>query len=97
MYILYMMQVISTTAARKRIGKLVEHVRETGEVVAIGRRNKPEVIIAPYPHSYNPGASDIVNLAAASDTFDFLWDEPDLYSDKDVKWRYAKSKRRKSA
>ncbi|HCM43439.1 MAG: hypothetical protein UY39_C0068G0012 [Candidatus Kaiserbacteria bacterium GW2011_GWC2_49_12] len=92
MYILYTsgMRTISTTDARKRLSEIVEAVKMSGRAIAIGRRNKPEVIIAPYPRNYDPAVSDIVNFAAASGTFDFLFDEPDLYTDKDIKWRYGK-------
>ncbi|OGG63466.1 hypothetical protein A3C21_02120 [Candidatus Kaiserbacteria bacterium RIFCSPHIGHO2_02_FULL_59_21] len=84
------MRTISTTNARKNISRIVEAVKATGRPVAIGRRNKPEVIVTPYPQKYNPKVSDIVNFAATSGTFDFLWDEPDLYSDKDIKKWYGK-------
>jgi len=76
---------MSTTQARKEIAKLVNHVRETGEVFAIGRRNKPEVIIMKYPVDYNEEVSDITNVNAYGGSFDFLKDEPDLYTLDDVK------------
>ncbi len=82
------MKTISTTNARKSLSTIVDSVKTTGRSVAIGRRNKPEVVISPYPNTYNKDVSDAVNLAAASGTFDFLYDEPDLYSEKDIKWRY---------
>ena len=86
----FCMKTISTTNARKLLSEIVETVKITGHPIAIGRRNKPEVIVSQYPRSYNPAVSDTVNLAVASGTFDFLFDEPDLYSDKDIKWAYGK-------
>ncbi|PIR83546.1 hypothetical protein COU18_02570 [Candidatus Kaiserbacteria bacterium CG10_big_fil_rev_8_21_14_0_10_51_14] len=91
MYILYTsdMRTISTTDARKRLSAIVEAVRSTGKPVAIGRRNKPEVMIIRVA-DYNPELSDVTNLNMLGGAFDFLWDEPDLYTDKNLKWRYAK-------
>ena len=81
------MKTISTTDARARIGKLVELVRETGKPIAIGRRGTPEVLLIRYPR-YNPELSDVMNFAANNPAFDFLDDEPDLYTDADLKKRY---------
>ena len=83
------MRTISTTDARKRLSEIVEKVKATGRPIAIGRRNKPEVMIVRMSN-YNPELSDVTNLNMAGGAFDFLWDEPDLYSDKDLKWRYGK-------
>jgi len=82
------MKVLTTTNARKSLGTIVESVRMTGKAVAIGRRNTPEVLVIRYPR-YNPNLSDVANMAAVGGAFDFLYDEPDLYSDKDLKVRYA--------
>lgn len=82
--------------ARKRISEIVETVKMTGRPIAIGRRNKPEVLVVRFA-PYNPELSDVTNLNALGDTFDFLWDEPDLYSERNVKWRYAKPERKKRA
>lgn len=82
------MKIVTTTEARKGIGKIVDAVRMTGRPVAIGRRNIPEVLIIRYPR-YNPEFSEITNLNAVGGAFDFLAEEPDLYSDKDLKERYA--------
>ena len=87
------MRTISTTNARKNIGRIVESVKATGRPIAIGRRNKPEVLIVRIPN-YNPELSDVTNFAAASGTFDFLYDEPDLYSAADVKWKPYEKRRR---
>jgi prevent-host-death family protein len=82
------MKTITTTAARANISKLIKRVRETGEAVAIGVRNEPEVLLIRYPR-YNPELSDITNFNAESGAFAFLADEPDLYTDKDLIRRYA--------
>lgn len=82
------MKTISTTDARKHLSDIVESVRTTGRPVAIGRRNKPEVMMVRIS-KYNPELSDVTNLNMFGGSFDFLWDEPDVYSDKDIKKRYA--------
>ena len=94
MYILYTsgMKTISTTDARKHLGKIVEAVKASGKPVAIGRRNKPEVLVVRAPQ-YNPELSDVTNLNMLGGAFDFLWDEPDLYTDKDIKKWYRHGKK----
>ena len=75
-------------STRKKIGRLVEHVREKGGTIAIGRRGVPEVLLIRYPR-YNTSLSDVTNVAANAGAFDFLENEPNLYSDDDVRVRYA--------
>lgn len=83
------MKTISTTQARKDIGRLVTAVRETGAVVLIGRRDAPEAILMKYPSAYSALVSDITNVNAYSESFSFLESEPDLYSIKDLKKKYV--------
>jgi len=83
------MKTISTTNARKDISKLINHVRETGSVFAIGKRNNPEVLMIKYPTEYNKEVSDITNINTYSGSFDFLSKEPDLYSIDDVKKKHV--------
>jgi len=83
------MKIISTTNARKHIKELVDSVREKGDVIAIGRRNKPEAIIMKFPGTHNDALSDITNVNAYSNSFSFLDSEPDLYTVNDLKKRYV--------
>lgn len=83
------MKTISTTNARKQLAAIVDAVKETGEVFAIGRRNKPEVILLKFPQTYNAEFNEITNLNAISSSFDFLEDEPDLYTLDDAKEVYV--------
>ena len=83
------MKIITTTNARKQIAKLINTVRETGEAFAIGRRNRPEVLLIKFPETYNEQFNDITNINAASASFSFLEDEPDLYSVADLKKRHV--------
>ena len=87
------MKVLTPVLARKNIGKIMDAVRMTGRPVAIGAHNKPEVMVVRIS-GYNPKLSDVMNAAVASRSYDFLYDEPDLYSDADIRWRpYEKRKR----
>jgi hypothetical protein len=79
------MKMISTTNARKQLSQIVDSVKEHGSVFAIGRRNRPEVLLIKFPTSYNAAVDDITNINAYSESFDFLEAEPDLYTLADIK------------
>ena len=83
------MKTISTTDARKNIKALVELVRETGAVFAIGRRNRPEALLMKFPRDYNKELNEITNVNAYSESFSFLEKEPETYSVSDLKKKYA--------
>ena len=76
------------TNARKSIGALITQVRDTGEVFGIGRRDSVEAILIPFPKDYRKDVNDITNVNTYSRSFDFLADEPDLYSAVDLRNRY---------
>ncbi len=82
------MKTISITNARKNIKVLVDRVKYRGEAFAIGRREKPEVMVIKYPSNYqNLDELTLFNLVSGS--FDFLADEPDLYNINDCKIRFT--------
>ncbi len=83
------MKTVSTTEARKKIGILVGFVKETNGVVAIGRRDKPEAILMKYPSAYDKRFSDVANINAFSGSFDFLKNEPEIYTANDLKIKYV--------
>ncbi|MFQ5661847.1 MAG: hypothetical protein ACE5F2_01170 [Candidatus Paceibacteria bacterium] len=83
------MKLISTTAMRKNISEVINKVKYSDQVFGVGRRNKIEVIIMKYPENTNKNLNEITNINANSSSFDFLKDEPDLYSIKDLKKRYV--------
>jgi hypothetical protein len=87
MYNMYM-KILTTTNLRREISSVVNRVRDTGEVFGIGRRDAVEVLVIPFPAAYRKNANDITNINAYSRSFDFLADEPELYSRNDVK-KYA--------
>ena len=82
------MKITTTTQVRKNISSLIERVKTTGEAVAIGRRNHLEALLIKFPQDYNKHLSDITNINAYSNSFDFLLGEPDLYSEDDLKNKY---------
>ncbi len=88
MYNTYM-KTITTTNARKQIAKLIDQVKETGDVFAIGRRNRPEVLLIKFPVHYNSELDDIINVNTYSESFSFLAEEQELYSTSDLKKRYV--------
>lgn len=83
------MKIVTTTNARKHIGSIINHVKYRGEVFGIGRRNSIDVVVLKFPEMYNAAVNDITNINAYSTSFDFLKNEPDLYSLSDVKKKYA--------
>jgi hypothetical protein len=83
------MKTISSTNARKYISSLIEEVSETGEVVAISRHKGIGALLIKFPYKYRTDLGEVTNLNAYSNSFEFLKDEPDIYSKQDVKRTYA--------
>lgn len=83
------MKVIPTTTARKNLSELINRVRYTNRPVVIGRREKGEVLLIKFPQEANPLLDDMTNFNQYAGSFDFLGDEPDLYSARDLKKRYV--------
>ena len=83
------MKTITTTNARKQIAQLINTVRDTGDVFAIGRRNRPEVLLIKFPAEYNSELNDITNVNTYSESFSFLELEPEMYTVDDLKKRYV--------
>jgi hypothetical protein len=83
------MKIIATTEARKRFSELVSQVHYSNKPVAIGRHNKGEVLLIKFPQEANPLVDEITNLIQYAGSFDFLQDEPDLYSARDLKKKYV--------
>ncbi len=82
------MKVITTTAARKDIRRIVDHVKHRGGAIGIGRRNSIDAVLIGFPHAYNKDLDDITNVNAYSRSFGFLGEEPELYSVNDLSVRY---------
>lgn len=76
---------ISSTVARNSLSKFID-ILSSGKKSAfvIGRRDNPEAVLIPFPKHFNKNVSDITNVNSYSKSFDFLEDEPDLYSLKDI-------------
>ena len=80
---------LSTTEAREHMSDLVNIVSISHKSIIIGRRNVPEVVLIPFPAFWNGKLSEITNINAYSKSFDFLANEPEIYSAKDIKRKYA--------
>lgn len=74
---------------RKNISEVINHVKYRGQVFGVGRRNNVEVIIMKYPKYFNAELNDVTNINAHSQSFDFLKDEPDIYTIDDLKKKYV--------
>lgn len=83
------MRVITTTNARKNISSIIDRVKIHGEVFGIGRRNSIDALIIQFPSAYNAKLDEITNINALSRSFDFLHNEPELYSMADLKKKYV--------
>ncbi len=83
------MKTISISDTRNNIKTLIDRVKYCGEAFAIGRRNSIDAIVIQFPPNYNKDFNDITNINANSKSFDFLKDEPDIYSFNDLKKVYA--------
>lgn len=83
------MQVLTTTQARKNISRMVDRIKMHGEVFGIGRRHSIDALMIQFPGAYNKGLNDITNVNALSRSFDFLNEEPELYSMEDLKKKYV--------
>lgn len=78
------MKEMSSTNIRKNISTIIDHVKMTGEPFVVSRQGRPEVLIIKMPLNFNNKLSEITNINAYSSSFDFLADEPDLYSLEDL-------------
>lgn len=83
------MHVISTTQARKQFSALIDHVRISRRPVAIGRRDRAEVLLIKFSEQMNSELDDITNINQTSGSFDFLEQEPDLYTKDDLIQSYV--------
>lgn len=77
----------STTEARKHLNEIINRVKYQKIIISLGRHNKQEVLVVPKPETEKELPIAEINMASPS--FEFLKDEPDLYSTKDLKKRYV--------
>jgi PHD/YefM family antitoxin component YafN of YafNO toxin-antitoxin module len=77
----------TTTEARKHLSEIVSQVRYQKIIVSIGRRDEEEVLVI--PKVTLDESLPISEMNAQSESFQFLEDEPDIYSMKDLQKRYV--------
>lgn len=82
------MVTISTTDLRAHISDVMDLVTHRGSIVGVERHNKVEAYLIPAPAQENPTLSEETNFNAASPSFAWLHDEPELYSRADCKVVY---------
>lgn len=80
------MLIYSTTQVRSQLSDLVNQVKYTKNIIAIGRNKKAEVLITPIPETYD---IPITEINTVSSSFSFLENEPELYSLNDLKKSYV--------
>ncbi len=80
------MQIVSISEGRKQLGELVNLVKYQHRVIALGKNGKADVLIVSLPDLETDVPVSAIN--AASPSFRFLEDEPDLYAISDLKVRY---------
>lgn len=78
------MNIISTTQARIMLPKFINSFKDDNISFVFGRRDVPEAVLIKFPTQYSNHLSDITNVNAYSSSFDFLNDEPDIYTLEDV-------------
>lgn len=75
--------------ARKKISAIIDAVRFTNKPVAIGRRDKAEALLIKFPESANGLVDDMTIKNIYGGGFDFLEQEPDIYSRDDLITSYV--------
>jgi len=94
-----MLKKISAMKARQNLGSLMNSISLKGDEVIIERAGKPMVAMIPVKRFLEltnqklklEMSEDLpmAEINANSESFDFLEDEPDLYSINDLKKRYV--------
>ena len=64
--------------------QFIAALKENDSAFIIGRRNSPEAVLIKFPSNFRNDVTDSTNVNAYSSSFDFLDDEPELYSVKDI-------------
>ena len=80
------MQIVSITDGRKQLGELVDLVKYQHRVIALGKNGKADVLMVSLPDFESEVPVSDIN--AASPSFRFLDNEPDLYSVADLTVTY---------
>lgn len=77
----------SKSEARKNFSEIINRVMFEKVIISVGRGDEGEVYIIPKPEPDKE--LPISEINSSSESFDFLEDEPDIYSLKDIKKRYV--------
>ena len=77
----------TNTEARKNLSKIIKEVYYKKVIISVGKPNSEQVYIVPKPDLDE--ALPISQMNESSPSFDFLDDEPEIYSLNDLKKRYV--------
>lgn len=77
----------NTSEARKQLNEIINRVKYQKVIISIGRRGKAEVLIIPKIDTDE--SLPVTEINAASQSFDFLGEEPEIYSVNDLKKHYV--------
>lgn len=88
-HFVHMLKSLPAAKFRQHLSAALNAVIEHNQVIGIRRRNRVEAIVLKWPGRFNGTLDEITNFNANSSSFDFLEDEPDLYSVEDLKRRYV--------
>lgn len=78
------MKTVNITEARKNFRDVIDATQKHNEVFVIERHDKEEAIIMKFPSDFSSLVGDITNINAYSSSFDFLADEPNVYTRDDI-------------
>lgn len=82
------MEVYPISTARKILGELINRVKFQKQVIALGNRGRAEVLLVSFS-SCTEEKMPMTAMNADSRSFHFLAEEPELYSQDDLKKRYV--------
>ncbi|MEK7200517.1 MAG: hypothetical protein AAB672_00070 [Patescibacteria group bacterium] len=83
------MQTITISEAKRDMQKIINRVKNRGDVFAVRTKKIIDAVIMQFPPNYNDNLNDITNINTNSKSFDFLKYEPNIYSFSDLKKRYV--------
>jgi hypothetical protein len=81
------MRVVTVTEGRKQLGELINLVKYQHRVIALGKNGQADALLVAMPPMESE--TPVTDINAASGSFHFLAEEPDLYTVDDLKVRYV--------
>jgi hypothetical protein len=82
------MKYLNISKNKKRLSELIKELNEENESLVIGEDGKNKALLIKFPEKLNKNRKEITNINANSSSFEFLENEPDLYSREDLVEEY---------